>query len=292
MKTFLDLHPDFHSALFVVIPVRIGGTSVGLNCAENAPERIIEVSWQLEDYDTELKFNVANSGIITVSPCDRLRDLENSVLSTLDKGKIPIIIGGEHNITHVALKCMKTFFGKVSALFFDAHADMFDEFNGNKMSHACALYLSLPYLDDFLAVGIRNIAPRELENIRKLGFEEKFIFFEEIFNYGTLMVDFSKVERKLEQLKGDFIYISFDFDFMDPASMPSVSTPEPPGLYFRETLALLRLVIYRLGRKVRAADFVEFCPQGHFWADVSAAKLISKVIAYIYSFYNIRKGTE
>lgn len=290
---FLDIHNSFDEARFVIIPAKIGGTSVGQKGAQNAPEHIIRASWQIEDWDTELRFDFTRSKLHTMPPITSLEELYEVSLRVIERRKTPIIIGGEHTLTHVVIKALKEKHKSVSAVFFDAHADMFDEFEGNKVSHACALFLSLPFLKDFISIGIRNIAVKELKMIKELKLEDRFVFFEDLVyideHDGGTKIRVNLVEEKLKDLSGDSIYISFDFDFLDPSCIPSLSTPEPPGLSFVQAFFILRKVIQHFRDRIKGVDFVEFCPQDLFASDVSAAKVISKVIAYL-SFWSDGSG--
>ncbi|MCS7214258.1 MAG: arginase family protein [Candidatus Calescibacterium sp.] len=282
---FLDFDHSFGEAKFIIIPSKIGGTSVGSKGAEEAPDHIIKASWQIEDWDTELKFDFTESKFHTFKPVRNLEELYEASLFVLKHNKIPVVIGGEHFISHVVLRAMKEVLGEVSVIFFDAHADMFDEFNGNKFSHACALFLSLPYIKDFVSIGVRNVAKREVDIINNLGLKDKFLFFED-FVYvdrkeGCVKMNLDLLDQKIESLKGAFIYLSFDYDFIDPGYLPSLSTPEPPGFSFVQTLFIIRRIIEHFGQKIRGFDFVEFCPQGIFASDVSAAKIIAKSLSYL-----------
>ena len=64
----------------------------------------------------------------------------------------------------------------------------------------------------------------------------------------TIFYDFNMrqdddwIERVVDSL-GETVYITIDCDGLDPAIMPAVGTPEPGGLTWYETLALLRRVI-------------------------------------------------
>jgi agmatinase len=288
-QKFLDIDSSFDNSKFIIIPAEIGGTSCGRKGAEKAPERIIRASWQIEDIDTELKINFTHCGIHATEKVHSLEELEEKIRYIVSRGKIPITIGGEHFITHRILKGISSFYGKVSAVFFDAHADMFSEFEGNKLSHACALYLSIPYLEDFLCIGVRNISPKELDEIKKLGVEDKFIFFEDFFDKNPYIPSLEILEEKVEDLnkKSDLLYLSFDYDFLDPSSLPHLSTPEPPGFSFREATYIIKSIISNFKGKICGADFVEMCPdedEKSFHSEVTSAKIISKTISYIYYF--------
>ena len=56
------------------------------------------------------------------------------------------------------------------------------------------------------------------------------------------------IDRVVDSLS-DTVYITIDVDGLDPAIMPATGTPEPGGLSWYETLALLRRVIERADRR-------------------------------------------
>ena len=85
-------------------------------------------------------------------------------------------------------------------------------------------------------------------------------------------------QRVVESL-GDPVYITIDVDGMDPAIMPATGTPEPGGLSWYETLALLRATLTQ--RRVVACDVVELSPlPGLMAPNFLCAKLIYKMIVY------------
>jgi agmatinase len=75
------------------------------------------------------------------------------------------------------------------------------------------------------------------------------------------------------------VYITIDCDGLDPAIMPAVGTPEPGGLSWYETLALLKKVIGK--RNVVGCDLVELAPiAGTVAPNFLCAKLIYKILSY------------
>lgn len=265
---FLGLSHSYEESYFVIIPVRFGKHSTWGKGSEKAPSRIIEVSYHLEDFETETKINMAELGIHTIRGVDKLEEIPYVIESVIKDGKFPVVIGGEHTITHKVLEGAKNALGELSAIFLDAHADLFPEYNGDKLSHACAAYLSLQFASKIYILGVRNIAIQELDVANKNKDKVKIKFIEEM-------------------LKGDFdipdiegkVWLSFDYDFVDPSVIPTVSTPEPPGFRFFETTELLRKISTKID--IVGADFVEFIPEGVRYSDITSAKLIAKLIAFI-----------
>ena len=75
------------------------------------------------------------------------------------------------------------------------------------------------------------------------------------------------------------VYISVDLDALDPSIMSAVGTPEPGGMLWAETLALLRAVASR--RRIVGFDLMELAPpEGPVSCAYTAAKLAYKLMGY------------
>jgi agmatinase len=99
-----------------------------------------------------------------------------------------------------------------------------------------------------------------------------------IFYDVNMRQDPSWVDRVVDSL-GETVYITIDCDGLDPGIMPAVGTPEPGGLSWYETLALLRRVI--ASRSVVGCDLVELCPMpGNVAPNFLCAKLAYKILSY------------
>lgn len=271
---FLGLSHSYEKSRFVVVPVRIGEHSTWGKGSEEAPDRIIDVSYHLEDFDTYLKKDITEAGIHTIHGVDSLADIPLVVEKVLRDGKFPVLIGGEHIITHKAVAGAKKVFGKVSAVFLDAHADLFPEYNGDKLSHACAAYLTIPLIEKLHIFGVRNISPAELDIARREKKKVKITFIEDMIWKDSQESEFDDIEGK--------VWLSFDYDFVDPSVIPTVSTPEPPGFDFFRTTEFLMRIVKKLD--VVGADFVEFIPEGVRYSDITSAKLIAKLIGFVHAF--------
>ncbi len=177
-------------------------------------------------------------------------DVEREKFS-LKNGKFPIILGGDHSITRFTAPAIKP----RSILVFDAHPDCEDSEKHDGFARRLAeqgykIFLYKP---------------------RCISTEEKK-FIEESKNVKIV------TEKDLENIEGP-VYISIDFDALDPSIMPAVGNPEPDGLTFKEIVDALSAV----AEKTTAVDFVEFTPtekDNELWASL-AGKLIYAVIAEI-----------
>src|SRR5450756_1978879 len=86
------------------------------------------------------------------------------------------------------------------------------------------------------------------------------------------------IDKVVESLS-DQVYLTIDCDGLDPAIMPAVGTPEPGGLSWHETVALLRAVVSK--RHMVGCDVVALCAvPGMAGPNLLRAKLAYKILTY------------
>jgi len=139
----------------------------------------------------------------------------------------------------------------------DAHPDLFDEYDGSRLSHACPLRRALETgrlsPEHLLLLGTRSYNPVELELMKRLGI--RFVPARELHRVG---VD-AAIALAAERLAGlDRVYLTIDIDVADPACAPGTGAPVAGGPSSRELLDLVRGLMESL--PVRAADLVEVSP--------------------------------
>jgi agmatinase len=152
----------------------------------------------------------------------RRKDLYQLIFDLVSTKKIPIIIGGDHSITAVALQAIGNFFGKVGLVYFDAHPDFV---SSTTNYYGSVVNDSIKYIDfdKSLMLGIRSAEPEELDNADKAGM--KIITPIDLAERGLLNIaNFIKYKNNVGKR-----YISIDLDCLDPAFAPGVSVPSPSG---------------------------------------------------------------
>ncbi len=247
---------------------------------ERGPAAIIEASANLEWYDIELDAEPYRRGIHTLpfpeaeamaSSGKMVSWVQATAHKTLDAGKFPVLLGGEHSVSIGAVRaCAKRFPG-LTVLSLDAHTDLRDRYNGSPLNHACVMRRVLKAARPVLT-GIRSTHTEANKTIEKHGVA--------MFPAEEVLFDKSFPGRLLRAL-GPTVYVSVDLDVFDPATMPAVGTPEPGGLGWYDVLRMLRLVFEH--RTVVGADVVELRPiEGNAAPDFLAAKLVYKLIGYRY----------
>jgi arginase len=199
-----------------------------------------------------------------ISGAAMINRIAESISTLLDQGYRPIALGGDHAITYPVVKAFAKKYPRLSILHFDAHPDIYDEFQGNRYSHACpfARIMEAGLVERLVQVGVRAASGHQREQIERFGVE---VVEMKDFRDG-LAVEFDTPA-----------YISFDIDGLDPAFAPGVSHREPGGLSTRQALN----VIQRLKADVVGADIVEFNPRMDSTGVTSmvCAKLLKEIAA-------------
>jgi arginase family enzyme len=152
---------------------------------------------------------------------------------------------------------------RVTILHVDAHADLYDEFEGDRCSHACpfARIMEEQLCGRLVQVGIRTLTPHQRDQITRFGADT------------IEMQQFAAGARPA--IEGP-VYLSIDLDGLDPAFAPGVSHREPGGLTVRDVLTLIQ----SLGGPIVGADIVEFNPaQDVAGLTASAAAKIVREVA-------------
>lgn len=190
-------------------------------------------------------------------------DIEQITKKHLDEDKKILTLGGDHSIAFPIIKAHFTKYPKLDILQIDAHSDLYDEFEGDKYSHACpfARIMENGFATRLVQVGIRTLSTHQAEQADKFGVE--------IHQMRNLdLGKFKKFENPL--------YITLDLDGIDPAFAPGVSHHESGGLTSRQVIDL----IHNLDANVIGADIVEYNPTKdlHDMTAFLAAKLMKEIL--------------
>ena len=249
--------------------------------ARRGPLAILEASTHLETYDEELGVETwAKLGIETLAavvpdtsgPEATLARIERVASSVVESGRFLVGLGGEHSVTAPVVRAVRRRHGALGVLQLDAHADLRDEFEGSSFNHACVMHRLLDDGVPIAQVGIRSLTGEE----RALIARRKIctVFAPE----AVLEPVESWIGRVLAALP-DEVFVTIDLDVLDPSIMPATGTPEPGGLDWYRTLAVLRAVAEH--KKIVGFDVVELAPiPGNVGPDFLAAKLVYRLLGY------------
>lgn len=281
---FLNIPKEYSSlskSKVVIIPFPYEATTSYRTGTKEGPAAIIAASAQIEAYDNELHAHTYEVGIATVKEVelDRttyqkpLKQLKSMVSKVLKNDQFPITLGGEHTLSVGAVEAMVEKYPDLVVLDFDAHADLRDEFEGTRYSHACGMR-RISDLCPLVQLFMRNVSQGEWEFIKTSG--KTKIFWDQDYHSGKW-----NVKDVLNALGDRPVYISFDVDCFSPGVIPGTGTPEPGGPDWYQVLDILREVFRT--RNVVGADVVELLPLGgQVISEFTAAKLVYKMIGYKY----------
>ena len=215
-------------------------------------ERGADLSQLADAGDLTLTDDAANARVM----------IQAGIELSLKNGFAPIALGGDHSITYPIMRAIARVHPAVAILHIDAHGDLYNEFEGDRFSHACpfARIMEEELCGQLVQVGIRTLTPHQRDQISR-------------FDVDTIeMQHFAGGARP--RISGP-VYLSIDLDGLDPAFAPGVSHREPGGLSVRDVLSM----IHALDGPIVGADVVEFNPSqdlGNLTASV-AAKIVREI---------------
>ena len=268
----------------VVVPFGLEKTVSYGGGTKNGPKEIIKASHQVELYDEELNYEPHKKiGIKTLKPFKIDKNINKALKkislineNILKKKKFPLVLGGEHSITPGCIIPFTKKFKNICLLHFDAHADLRESYLGEKYSHASAIRRCLDYKNvSLISFGIRNISEGEIPFLRK--------------NSKRINIFWAKDKKKWnlntfkKMIKNKTVYLTFDVDGFDSSIMPATGTPEPGGLFWNESLEIIKIAAKN--SNIVGADINELSPiKGFNSYNFLVAKLAYKILAYKFHF--------
>ncbi|MBD3256198.1 MAG: hypothetical protein GF383_13960, partial [Candidatus Lokiarchaeota archaeon] len=230
-------------------------TSIDLPNSSEAPQKIREVTQNLA-LTTELGFkipklrvvDIGDINIVTKDVSNNLKKIEKFIydMYAQNDSVIPIMIGGDHFCSFPVIKAVGDHYRQKSnmgVLIFDAHLDLYQEWDKGVYSHATISHrvFDLDYIDNekLLIAGSRDIDIPELEiadqeNIVHL---DSYLLSEKSLDaYISDIVDFFRFSNVKN------LYISIDIDALDPSIAPGTGFAIPGGFTYRQMWRILRRI--------------------------------------------------
>lgn len=197
-----------------------------------------------------------------------ISEVENAVSRAVERGSIPVSLGGDHSITFPIVKGMLNHFKKLNLVWLDAHPDIYPEFDGDKYSHACPLMriLELEGIETVILAGIRATSPDLNKSLKDAGVQ---------------VITSSQFEEASGLSLSGPTYLTIDIDLLDPAFAPGVGNPVPGGIGTRELID----TIHSFRFPIVGFDLVEVNPAYDHSAITAAAgaKIVMETIGHIVS---------
>jgi len=235
----LGEYPDYKMA---ILGVPFDEKSSYLRGAAGGPRAIRKASTgKCYNEYTELGVNLAEETVLvdlgdvdTSGDADKSFALtEKAVAGILDKGAVPVVLGGDHSITYPVIKAFARKHKPLDILHFDAHPDLYEDLYGDRLSHACpfARIMEGGLAQNLVQVGIRAATPDHKARALK---------------HGVRMIEMKDIRDPLFLKFANPLYISFDLDALDPAFAPGVSHHEPGGLSTRQAIQIIQALTARI----------------------------------------------
>lgn len=185
-------------------------------------------SFGIETYSPYLDRDLADvkvfdSGDIELcfgSPEAALEDIEKRTVQILSDNKLPVMLGGEHLVTLGAVRAAAMKYDDLHIIQFDAHADLRDDYLGQKLSHACVMRRC------YELVGERHIHQFGIRSGERTEFEFAAAHTD------MHRLGFKGLDETISALGGKKVYLTIDLDVLDPSELPGTGTPEAGGASF------------------------------------------------------------
>lgn len=273
LSTFIACDNSYDESKIVIFGAPFDGTCSYRPGSRFAGTAIRTESFGIETYSPYLRkdledFPVFDAGDLDMpfgNTAEVLLIIEDAVSRILSDGKIPLMIGGEHLVTLGSVRAMVKKYPDLNILHFDAHADLRDDYLGEKLSHATVIRRCHDLIGkgNIFQFGIRSMAKAEDIWAAKHVTQRKY--------------DFETLEEIVCKLENKPVYFTIDLDVLDPSIFSGTGTPEPGGVSFVDLIE----AIHKTGRlNLVGCDVNELAP--HYDASgvstITACKVIRELI--------------
>lgn len=277
IHTFIGCDSEYDESKIVIFGAPFDSTTSYRPGTRFANSAMRNESFGIETYSpyqdkdlTDIKvFDGGDLELCFGSPESALNDIENFSSKILGNGKLPCMIGGEHLVTLGAVRAAVKKYPDLHIIHFDAHADLRDDYLGQKLSHACVMRRCHELVGDgkIFQFGIRS------------GDREEFLWGKN--HVTTNKFDFTGLEKIAEKILNKPVYFTLDLDVLDPSCFPGTGTPEAGGVSFTELMSAIKSVS---ALNVVGIDVNELSPMlDQSGASTAlACKLLREILLYFY----------
>lgn len=251
--TYLSAKASFKEAEIIILGCPYDGSATFRPGARFGPSAIRKASWGIETYSPYFHEDLESLSIHDMGDLElplgekelSFNLIRRAIQQILSFKKFPVLLGGDHLITLPAVEELIKVYPDLHLLQLDAHADLRDEYLGERLSHSTVMRRVLDHLKKgkLFQVGIRSGTREELKLAKKMG--------------SMALLEKGSLQSLIKKLKGKPIYLSLDLDLFDPGVLPGVGTPEPGGITFQQFISMIK-EISKL--QIIGFDVVELTP--------------------------------
>ncbi len=235
IETFIGCDNEYDESKIVIFGAPFDSTTSFRPGTRFASKAMRSESFGVETYSTYQDKDLEDIAIFDGgdlelpfgNPSRALNQIEEFTEEIVNDNKIPCMIGGEHLVTLGAVRAVVKKYPDLHVIHFDAHADLRDDYLGEKLSHASVMHRVWDIIGDnkIFQFGIRS------------GDREEIYWGKD--HVSTSKFNFIGLEEVIEKLKGKPIYFTIDLDVLDPSVFPGTGTPEAGGVTFMELLGAI-----------------------------------------------------
>jgi len=277
VSTFIGCDKEYDESKIVIFGAPFDSTTSFRPGARFASSAIRSESFGIETYSPYqdkdlLDINVFDAGDLELSfgntqkALDSIKDMSDKIVAD---SKIPCMIGGEHLVSLANIKAVLKKYPDLHIIHFDAHADLREDYLGEKLSHANVIRRAWELVGDnkIYQFGIRS------------GDKDEFLWAKD--HVRMQKYDFCGLSETIKKLKDNPIYFTIDLDVLDPSIFPGTGTPEAGGVTFNELLSALFTVC---DLNIVGFDIVELSPiYDHSGVSTAVAcKILRELLLAVY----------
>lgn len=254
IHTFIGCDNEYDESQIVIFGAPFDGTTSYRPGTRFAAAAMRNESTGIETYspyqDRDLEdYNIFDGGdleFVFGNPAKNIAIIKEYVSGLLKDNKIPAMIGGEHLVTLGAVQAVAEKYNDLHIIHFDAHADLRDDYLGEKLSHATVLHRVWDIVGDnkIFQFGIRSGEKGEFEFAKNHTYMNKF--------------DMKTLDEVIAKLKNKPVYITIDLDVLDSSVFPGTGTSEAGGITFKELINAIML--FQNLENIVAFDINELSP--------------------------------
>lgn len=253
IETFIGCDAEYEDANIVIFGAPFDSTTSFRPGTRFASKAIRGDSFGVETYSPYLDKDLLDISVFDTGDLElvfgnserALNQIQEKTAEILSDNKIPCMIGGEHLVTLGAVSAVFEKYPDLHIIHFDAHADLREDYLGEKLSHASVMRRCWDMVGDnhIYQFGIRSGDKSEFEWGKGHVQTNKF--------------NFNGLEQVIESIGNKPVYFTLDLDVLDPSIFPGTGTPEAGGVSFPELMG----AIQRLSSlNVVGFDINELCP--------------------------------
>ena len=277
ISTFIACDSEYDDSHMVIFGAPFDSTTSYRPGTRFGSKAIRSESFGIETYspyqDKDLEdisvFDGGDLELVFGNPIKALDQIEEFTAQILNDGKVPFMLGGEHLVTLGAVRAVSKKYQDLHIIHFDAHADLREDYLGEKLSHATVMRRCWELIGDdrIYQFGIRSGDRSEFTWAREHVFTNKF--------------NLNGLDEVIKKLGDKPVYLTIDLDVLDPSQFCGTGTPEAGGVDF---MTLLNAVISLSGLNIVALDMNELSPQYDLSgaSTALACKLLREILLALY----------